>query len=73
MRYAGKEVLVAITKAVTVSALVFALAIYWFQDDSIVVPRSLVLNYWWVSVLTIGGLRLLMRQYFLGDWLGQRQ
>ncbi|QEY59390.1 polysaccharide biosynthesis protein [Pseudomonas sp. C27(2019)] len=69
MRYIGKEVLVAITKAVTISALVFALAIYWFQDSTAVIPRSLVINYWWVSVVTIGGLRLLMRQYFLGDWL----
>ncbi len=70
MRFVGKEVLVAIAKAVTVSALVFALAIYWFQDDTAAVPRSLVVNYWWVSIITIGGLRLLMRQYFLGDWLG---
>lgn len=69
MRYIGKEVLVAITKAVTISALVFALAIYWFQDSTAVIPRSLVINYWWVSIVTIGGLRLLMRQYFLGDWL----
>src|SRR5690554_3383939 len=68
MRYVGKEVLVAIVKAVTISALVFALAIYWFQGDA-VVPRSLVINYWWLSILTIGGLRLVMRQYFLGDWL----
>ncbi|NLD01515.1 MAG: polysaccharide biosynthesis protein [Gammaproteobacteria bacterium] len=69
MRYVGKEVLVAIAKAVTISALVFALAVYWFQEGSALVPRSLVINYWWVSILTIGGLRLLMRQYFLGDWL----
>ena len=69
MRYVGKEVLIAITKAVTVSALVFALAIYWFQDDTLLVPRSLVINYWWLSIITIGGLRLVMRQYFLGDWL----
>ncbi|NLC10603.1 MAG: polysaccharide biosynthesis protein, partial [Gammaproteobacteria bacterium] len=68
MRYVGKEVLVAITQAVSISALVFALAIYWFQGDA-VVPRSLVINYWWLSILTIGGLRLVMRQYFLGDWL----
>ena len=70
MRYIGKEALVAITKAVTISALVFALAVYLFHDGSVLVPRSLVINYWWVSVLTLGGLRLLMRQYFLGDWLG---
>ncbi|MDY0250059.1 MAG: nucleoside-diphosphate sugar epimerase/dehydratase [Pseudomonas sp.] len=70
MRYAGKEVLLAIAKAVTISALVFALTIYWFQNDAVLVPRSLVVNYWWVSILILGGLRLLMRQYFLGDWLG---
>ena len=69
MRYIGKEVLVAIAKAVTISALVFALAVYWFEDDTVSVPRSLVLNYWWLSILFLGGLRLLMRQYFLGDWL----
>ncbi len=71
MRYVGKEVLLAIAKAVTLSALVLALTIYWFQDGRPAVPRSLVVNYWWVSILTLGGLRLLMRQYFLGDWLGK--
>ena len=70
MRYAGKEVLVAIVKAVSISALVLALAIYWFNDGTTLVPRSLVFNYWWFSLLTIGGLRLFMRQYFLGEWLG---
>ncbi|MDY0208025.1 MAG: polysaccharide biosynthesis protein, partial [Pseudomonas sp.] len=69
MRYAGKEVLVAIVKAVTLSALVFALVIYWFQDDSSLVPRSLVLSYWWLSIFILGGLRLLLREYFLGEWL----
>src|SRR5690606_27141904 len=28
----------------------------------------LVFNYWWLSLFMIGGLRLLMRQYFMGDW-----
>lgn len=69
MRYVGKEVLVAIAKAVSISALLFALVIYWFDDGSALVPRSLVFNYWWVSIIMLGGLRLLMRQYFLGDWL----
>lgn len=69
MRYAGKEVLYAIVKAVTLSALVFALFIYWFQSDSILVPRSLVLSYWWLSIFILGGLRLVLREYFLGEWL----
>lgn len=69
MRYAGKEVLYAIVKAVTLSALVFALFIYWFQSGSTLVPRSLVLSYWWLSIFILGGLRLLLREYFLGEWL----
>ena len=69
MRYVGKEVLVAIVKAVSLSALVFALAVYLVDDNSALIPRSLVINYWWLSIVTLGGLRLLLRQYFLGDWL----
>ena len=69
MRYAGKEVLVAIFKAVTLSALLFALVVYWFQGDSLLVPRSLVLSYWWLSIFILGGLRLLLREFFLGEWL----
>ncbi len=69
MRYAGKEVLVAIFKAVTLSALVLALSIYWFQDEGTLLPRSLVLSYWWLSIFILGGVRLALREYFLGDWL----
>ena len=68
MRYIGKEVLVAITQAVTISALLFALAIYLLEHNSTFVPRALVISYWWLSIVTLGGLRLLMREYFLGDW-----
>ncbi len=68
MRYFGNEALVAIFKAVSLSSLVLTLFIYWYQPD-VLVPRSLVFNYWWLSLLMIGGLRLFMRQYFLGDWL----
>lgn len=69
MRYAGKEVLIAILQAVTLSALVLALCIYWFQQDDTLIPRSLVLSYWWLSVFILGGVRLALREYFLGDWL----
>jgi FlaA1/EpsC-like NDP-sugar epimerase len=68
MRYFGNEALVAIFKAVSLSSLVLTLFIYWYQPD-VLVPRSLVFNYWWLSLVMIGGLRLFMRQYFLGDWL----
>src|SRR3546814_19356949 len=28
----------------------------------------MVFNYWWLSLFLIGGLRLVMRQYFMCDW-----
>ncbi|MDH4568820.1 polysaccharide biosynthesis protein [Pseudomonas sp. BN414] len=68
MRYFGNDALLAIAKAVTLSALLLSLAVYWYRDAAVVVPRSLVFNYWWLSLVIIGGLRLGMRQYFMGDW-----
>tara|TARA_Y100000815_G_scaffold131302_1_gene118521 strand:- start:1127 stop:3139 length:2013 start_codon:yes stop_codon:yes gene_type:complete len=73
MRYFGNDALVAIAKAVTLSALLLALAIYWRTDAPKLIPRSMVFNYWWLSLVLIGGLRLLMRQYFLGDWFAAGQ
>ncbi|WP_407363364.1 polysaccharide biosynthesis protein [Pseudomonas luteola] len=68
MRYLGNDALIAIAKAVTLSVLVLSLIIYWYQSKPEVVPRSMVFNFWWLSLFMIGGLRLSMRQYFLGDW-----
>lgn len=68
MRYLGSDALLSIFKSVSISALLLALAVYWYRDAPAVVPRSLVFNYWWLSLLLIGGLRLMMRQYFMGDW-----
>jgi FlaA1/EpsC-like NDP-sugar epimerase len=73
MRYFGNDALVTIAKAVTLSALLLALAIYWRTDAPKIIPRSMVFNYWWLSLVLIGGLRLLMRQYFLGDWFAAEQ
>ncbi|EIK51938.1 nucleotide sugar epimerase/dehydratase WbpM [Stutzerimonas stutzeri TS44] len=68
MRYFGNDALIAIVKAVTLSALTLSLAVYWRTDMPKVIPRSMVFNYWWLSLFLIGGLRLVMRQYFMGDW-----
>lgn len=68
MRYFGNDALVAIVKAVSLSALILALAVYWHQGAPKLIPRSMVFNYWWLSLVMIGGLRLMMRQYFMGDW-----
>lgn len=69
MRYVGSDALITIAKAVSLSALVLALAVYWYRGPTAVVPRSMVFNYWWLSLLLLGGLRLAMRQFFIGNWL----
>jgi len=68
MRYFGNDALIAIIKAVTLSALILGVIIYWSSNHQNVVPRSITFNYWWLSLILIGGLRLALRQYFLGDW-----
>ncbi|MGG2397491.1 polysaccharide biosynthesis protein [Pseudomonas sp. SH1-B] len=69
MRYVGSDALITIAKAVSLSALVLALAVYWYRGPTALVPRSMVFNYWWLSLLLLGGLRLGMRQFFIGAWL----
>lgn len=68
MRYIGNDALMVIFKSVTLSALVLTLLMYWNQYSDALIPRSAIFNYWWLSLMLIGGLRLAMRQYFLGDW-----
>lgn len=68
MRYFGNEALVAIFKAVGLSSLVLALFVYWYSNHATLLPRSIVFNYWWLTLVMVGGLRLVMRQYFMGDW-----
>ncbi|MBJ9975661.1 polysaccharide biosynthesis protein [Pseudomonas sp. S75] len=70
MRYLGNDALIAIVKAVTLSSLILGLVIFWYSNHLPLVPRSIVFNYWWLSLIMVGGLRLIMRQYFLGDWFG---
>lgn len=68
LRYFGNDALLAIVKAVSLSALILALVVYWYSNHQTIVPRSIIFNYWWLSLVILGGLRLLMRQYFMGDW-----
>ncbi|MFJ4443754.1 polysaccharide biosynthesis protein [Pseudomonas sp. NPDC089422] len=72
MRYFGNDALIAIIKAVSLSSLILALVVYWYGSTP-VVPRSVIFNYWWLNLILIGGLRLTMRQYFLGDWFAAAQ
>ncbi|WP_248799648.1 polysaccharide biosynthesis protein [Pseudomonas sp. MWU13-2105] len=73
MRYFGNDALITIVKAVSLSALILGLVVYVYSNHQVVVPRSIIFNYWWLSLVMVGGLRLAMRQYFLGDWFGAAQ
>lgn len=63
MRYFGNDALIAIVKAVSLSSLILAVVVYWYSNHQAVVPRSIIFNYWWLSMIIIGGLRLCMRQF----------
>jgi len=73
MRYFGNDALITIVKAVSLSSLILGVFVYIYSNHQMVVPRSIIFNYWWLSLVTVGGLRLAMRQYFLGDWYGTAQ
>jgi FlaA1/EpsC-like NDP-sugar epimerase len=73
MRYFGNDALIAIIKAVSLASLILGVVVYWYSNHQNVVPRSIIFNYWWLSLVMIGGLRLAMRQYFLGDWFSAAQ
>lgn len=73
MRYFGNDALIAIIKAVSLSSLILGIVVYWYGNHENVVPRSIIFIYWWLSLIAIGGLRLAMRQYFLGDWFTAAQ
>lgn len=73
MRYFGNDALIAIIKAVSLSSLILGVVVYWYSNHQNIVPRSIIFNYWWLSLIMIGGLRLFMRQYFLGDWFSAAQ
>lgn len=65
IRYIGKEALLTIFRSVSVATLLLLFLIYWYQaSNNVSIPRSYVVNYWLVSLITIGGLRILMRYYF---------
>ncbi len=68
LRYMGNDALITIVKAVSLAALFLALAVYLYREPPALIPRSLIFIYWGLSLMLIGGLRLVMRQYFMGDW-----
>lgn len=66
LRYFSSAALMTIFNAISLSALLLAVVIYLIQPEELM-PRSVVFIYWAISMLFVGGLRLLMRQYFSGE------
>ncbi|WP_339497178.1 polysaccharide biosynthesis protein [Pseudomonas sp. EA_15y_Pfl1_P101] len=73
LRYFGNDALIAIVKAVSLSSLIIGVVVYCYSNHQNVIPRSIIFNYWWLSLIMIGGLRLALRQFFLGDWFTAAQ
>ncbi len=63
LRYIGREALVTVFNAVTLSALLLALAVFMSSRSmTVVVPRSAVINFWLMALLAVGGVRYFARQ-----------
>lgn len=69
LRYLGMDSLKAIIKAISWSAVILALLIYLKGGNADRIPRSYVFNYWIINLILIGGLRILIRDYFRGELL----
>jgi len=68
LRYVGRHALITIGKAVTLAALVFWVVVLVLPVQQPPVPRSVPLIYWATAMLLLGGLRLVMRNVFVGEW-----
>lgn len=70
LRYFGNDALITIFKAVTLGWLAL-LATMWLLREfvlDVILSRSVFFAYWCLSLGLLGGLRLAVREYFLGDW-----
>ncbi|MEE8056633.1 MAG: nucleoside-diphosphate sugar epimerase/dehydratase [Pseudomonadales bacterium] len=63
VRYMGQQAMLAIIRAVTLSALVLALSMLLARSG---MPRSTPFLYWGVALLLIGGSRLMVRALYNG-------
>ncbi|NLY41813.1 MAG: hypothetical protein GX055_09360 [Desulfovibrionales bacterium] len=71
MRHFGNVALFSIAKGVTYGFLAFAFALLVARELGweVLFPRSAYFSFWALSLLLIGGLRLIAREYFMGNWL----
>ncbi|MEM7209849.1 MAG: nucleoside-diphosphate sugar epimerase/dehydratase [Pseudomonadota bacterium] len=63
LRYIGREAVITVFNAVTLSSLLMALVIFFASRSiDVVVPRSTVLNFWLMTLVAVGAVRYLARQ-----------
>lgn len=69
MRRFGSQALWGIFCSVTYGFLAFGAVVLVARTLGwdVLLPRSTFFSFWWLSLLLIGGLRLLMREFFLGN------
>lgn len=72
MRYFGNQAFTTIVKAVTAASALLALGIYVYGKPPALIPRSIVIIYWMLCLMFVGGLRIVMRQYFSSDRISLR-
>ncbi|SDS00830.1 NDP-sugar epimerase, includes UDP-GlcNAc-inverting 4,6-dehydratase FlaA1 and capsular polysaccharide biosynthesis protein EpsC [Halopseudomonas xinjiangensis] len=70
LRYFGNDALKCIAKAVTLGFVALAATMYILREVGmeVLLSRSVFFMYWCLSLCLLGGLRLAVREYFLGDW-----
>ncbi len=66
LRYMGRDAVMSIFNAVSLAALLLALVIYWARSD-LLIPRMLVVNYWAILGLLVGGSRFAARSFLVPD------
>ncbi|MEZ5552627.1 MAG: nucleoside-diphosphate sugar epimerase/dehydratase [Pseudomonadales bacterium] len=66
LRYMGRTTISTLLKAVSTAALLLALVIYLAQTE-LLVPRSVVFNYWILLFVLVGGARFIGRAVLVPD------
>lgn len=64
VRYIGPSSMVPVVQGITVTTIAISLTAYLSQ--AITFPRSAPIMFWFISILMIGGSRILIRAYFYG-------
>lgn len=64
LRYLGMQALWTVAKAIGISAVLIALTVWLHGPSTPPIPRSVVVIHAFLSLIMIGGTRLLLRHYF---------